>query len=186
VSKRCKRLISSVHSVDDSILLPGCGAAVVAALLSLAAPVGAAEADGLDLAFRSCVSLYRHPLAGDLMRSVSDSAARNGFTAAHASVVRSFSFEREHGYATATASLKSGVAIAGVPVRAIYASTCELECPLAVWGVEFGKLTATQRDSLQAWVESAPSTHTEAHGDIKVQLNTTSGGEALLVCDVSD
>ncbi len=161
-------------------------ALVAAALFGAAAPLSAAETDGLDAAFRSCVSLYRHPLAGALMRSVSESASRDRFAAAHSSIVMSFSFEREHGYATATATLKSGIAIAGVPARAIYASTCELECPLAVWGLDFGKVSTAQRDALQAWVESAPSTHTEAHGDIKVQLSTATGGEALLICDVSD
>ena len=30
------------------------------------------------------------------------------------------------------------------------------------------------------------STHTDTHGDIKVQLNTTSDGQTLLVCDASD
>jgi hypothetical protein len=100
--------------------------------------------------------------------------------------VRSFSIEREHGYATATTKLNEGMAVAGVPVRAIYASTCELDCPLAVWGLEFGAVTEQQLNVLQAWTKSAPSTHTATHGDIKVQLSATPDGETILVCDVSD
>jgi hypothetical protein len=145
----------------------------------------ASGSEQLEAAFRTCVSLYGQPLAGDLMRAISDRAARDIFVAAHAEAVRSFSVQKEHGYATATAYLKDGVTIAGVPAHAIYASTCELECPLAVWGLEFGALKAGQRQALQAWVESAPATRTETHGEIKVQLNTTSDGQTLLICDAS-
>jgi hypothetical protein len=139
----------------------------------------------LEAAFRTCVSLYSQPLAGDLMRAISDRTARGLFVAAHSEAIRGFSLEKEHGYSTATAQLNEGVTIAGVPARAIYASTCELECPLAVWGLEFGALKADQQHALQAWVASAPSTHTDTHGDIKVQLNTTSDGQTLLICDAS-
>jgi hypothetical protein len=145
----------------------------------------AADTDRLEAVFRTCVSLYGHPLAGALMRSIGDSAARDAFAGAYPAAVRGFSLEHEHGYSTATAILKDGVSIAGVPARAIYASTCELDCPLAVWGLEFGPLKTAQRKALQAWVESAPSTHTDIHGDIKVQLSTGTDGQTLLVCDVS-
>jgi hypothetical protein len=140
----------------------------------------------LDAAFHTCVSLYSHPLAGALMRTIGDRAARDAFEQAHSAAVRSFSIEREHGYATATATLRDGIAVAGVPVRAIYASTCELECPLSVWGLEFGRVTEQQLMALKAWAESAPSTPTDTHGDIKVQLSATPEGETILVCDVSD
>ncbi len=147
----------------------------------------ARETEQLDRAFRTCVFLYDQPLAGALMRTVGDSSASGAFAQAHSSAVRSFSIEREHGYSTATARLNDGVAaVAGVSVRAIYASTCELDCPLAVWGLEFGRLNAQQLKALQAWVKSAPSTHTDTHGDIKVQLSTTTDGQTVLVCDVSD
>jgi hypothetical protein len=146
---------------------------------------GAGE-ESLEAAFRSCVGLYSDPLAGALMRTIGDRATREAFVATHSAAVRGLSMEREHGYATATAKLNEGVWVAGLPVRAIYASTCELECPLAVWGLEFGSLKVEQLKALQAWAESAPSTHTPTHGDIKVQLDTTPEGETLLVCDVSD
>jgi len=139
----------------------------------------------LESAFRTCVGLYDQPLPGALMRAIFDHATRDGFAAAHSESVQSFSMELEHGYATATAQLNPGVTVAGVPVRAIYASTCELECPLAVFGLEFGRLTAEQQQALQTWVASAPTTHTRTHGEIKVELNTTSDGNTLLVCDVS-
>ena len=171
-------------------LLPiGCRRAVAglgALLAGLAAPP-AAPARGdepLQDAFRTCVSLYGHPLAGALMRAIGDAAQREAFAAAHLADVGSFSFEREHGYSTATATLKH-VVVAGVRARAIYASTCELDCPLAVWGLEFGALTPGRRNALQAWADAAPSTHTGQHGDIKVQLGDTSDGQTVLVCDVS-
>jgi hypothetical protein len=145
----------------------------------------ASGTEQLEAAFRTCVGLYGQPLAGDLMRAISDGTARGLFVAAHSEAVRSFSLEKEHGYSTATAQLNDGVTIAGVPARAIYASTCELECPLAVWGLEFGALKPEPQRALQAWVESAPSTHTESHGEIKVQLNTTGDGQTLLICDAS-
>jgi hypothetical protein len=146
----------------------------------------AAETERLESAFRICVSLYHQPLAGALMRTISDSAERDAFAQAHPSAVRSLSIQREHGYSTATAELNGGFSVAGIPVRAIYASTCELDCPLAVWGLEFGALKPQQLKALQAWVRSAPSTHTDTHGDIKVQLGATSDGQTLLICDVSD
>lgn len=146
----------------------------------------AAEREPLERAFRTCVSLYHQPLAGALMRTISDSAARDAFAQAHSPAVRSLSIQREHGYSTATAELGGGFSVAGVPVRAIYASTCELDCPLAVWGLEFGVLKPQQLKALQAWVKSAPSTHTDTHGEIKVQLSATTEGGAVLVCDVSD
>ena len=165
--------------------------AVTFGLLSGASTPGNAAArppegtEQLEAAFRTCVSLYGQPLAGDLMRAISDRAAQGLFVAAHAEAVHGFSLEREHGYSTATAQLNDGVTIAGVPARAIYASTCELECPLAVWGLEFGALKAEQQRALEAWVASAPSTQTELHGEIKVQLNTTTDGNTLLICDAS-
>ncbi len=146
----------------------------------------AAETERLDSAFRTCVSLYHQPLAGALMRTIGDSAARDAFAQAHSSAVRSLSIQREHGYSTATAELSRGFSVAGVPVRAIYASTCDLDCPLAVWGLEFGALNPQQLKALQTWVKAAPSTHTDTHGEIKVQLGKTSDGQTLLICDVSD
>jgi len=146
----------------------------------------AVETERLEDAFRTCVSLYHQPLAGALMRAISDSAARDAFAQAHSPAVRSLSIQREHGYSTATAELGGGFSVAGVPVRAIYASTCELDCPLAVWGLEFGALKPQQLKALQAWVKSAPSTHTDTHGDVKVQLTATPEGGTVLVCDVSD
>jgi hypothetical protein len=154
-------------------------------LASALSPTDVGEGS-LGAAFRTCVSLYGQRLAGALMRTIGDRAARDAFAQAHSPVVRSFSIEREHGYATATAKLNEGIAVAGVPVRAIYASTCELDCPLAVWGLEFGAVTEQQLKALRAWTESAPSTHTDRHGDIKVQLSATPDGESILVCDVSD
>lgn len=146
----------------------------------------AAETERLESAFRTCVSLYHQPLAGALMRAIGDSAARDAFVQAHSPTVRSLSVQREHGYSTATAELAGGFSVAGVPVHAIYASTCELDCPLAVWGLEFGALKPQQLKALQTWVKSAPSTHTDTHGDIKVQLGATTEGGTVLVCDVSD
>jgi hypothetical protein len=157
----------------------------VPADLPSSAPGGATQGD-LAVAFKTCVSLYNHALAGDLMRTIGDRAAREAFAATHADAVRKFSVEREHGYSTATAVLKSGVSVAGIPVHAIYASTCELECPLAVWGLELGATNTPQRKALQSWIDSAPATHTETHGDIKVQMNTLSDDSTVLVCDVSD
>jgi hypothetical protein len=165
-------------------VLGGLLAGATVPFMALARPPAATEQ--LDAAFRNCVGLYSDPLAGALMRTIGDGTARASFAAEHPAAVRGFSIEREHGYATATAKLNDGVSVAGVPVRAIYASTCELECALAVWGLEFGPLKVEQIKALQAWAESAPSTHTPTHGDIQVQLNTTSEGETLLVCDVSD
>lgn len=144
------------------------------------------ETEQLESAFRTCVNLYEQPLAGALMRTIFAKGERETFKEVHSAAVRSFSIEREHGYSTATAQLNQGATVAGVPVRAIYASTCELECPLAVFGLEFGKLRADQEKALQTWADSAPSTQTLNHGEIKVQLNTTSDGQALLICDVSD
>lgn len=146
----------------------------------------AGETERLESAFRTCVSLYHQPLAGALIRTIGDSAARDAFAQAHSPAVRSLSIQREHGYSTATAELGGGFSVAGVPVHAIYASTCELDCPLAVWGLEFGTLKPQQLKALQAWVKSAPSTHTQTHGDIKVQVSATSEGGTVLVCDVSD
>jgi len=168
------------------VLLAGacmlCGGPAPAGGLPSNAPGGATD---LAAAFKTCVSLYGHPLAGDLMRTIGDRTAREAFAASHADAVRKFSIEREHGYSTATAVLKSGVSVAGIPVHAIYASTCELECPLAVWGLELGATNTPQRKALQSWIESAPATHTETHGDIKVQMNTLSDDSTVLVCDVS-
>jgi hypothetical protein len=175
---------------SDTIAVLRC-LAVTVGLLSGASMPGTAVAgaaagtEQLEGAFRTCVSLYGQPLAGDLMRAISDRTARGLFVATHSEAVNGFSLEREHGYSTATAQLNDGVTIAGVPARVIYASTCELECPLAVWGLEFGALRAEQQRALEAWVASAPSTHTESHGEIKVQLNTTSDGSTLLICDAS-
>ena len=146
----------------------------------------AAETERLESAFRICVSLYHQPLAGALMRTIADSAARDAFVQAHSPAVRNLSMQREHGYSTATAELGSGFSVAGVTVRAIYASTCELDCPLAIWGLEFGAVKPQQLKALEAWVKSAPSTHTDTHGDIKVQLGATTEGGTVLVCDVSD
>ena len=58
--------------------------------------------------------------------------------------------------------------------------TSELEYALR------GPLKAGQVKALQAWVESAPATPTDRHGDIKVQLSTSTDGRTLLVCDASD
>ena len=166
-------------------------AGVAAALLALAPgawpaqPAAGESGSRLDAAFRTCVSLADDPVAGDLMRTIFDRQARDAFEAAHADAVRSLSIERGKGYSTAIASLKNGVSVAGVPVRDIYASTCELECRLAVWGLEFGRLTPAQQEALRSWAASAPVTHTETDRDIQVQFNTTSEGEGLLVCDVS-
>ena len=146
--------------------------------------IGSADTAQLDAAFRTCVSLYEHPLAGALMRAIGDNAVRDAFVAAHPAV-GGLSIERSKGYSIATAPLKD-FSVAGVAARAIYASTCELECELAVWGLEFGPLKAGQVKALQAWVESAPATPTERHGDIKVQLSTSTDGRTLLVCDASD
>ncbi|HEX4584567.1 MAG TPA: hypothetical protein VH183_07035 [Burkholderiaceae bacterium] len=129
--------------------------------------------------------LYGHPLAGALMRSIGRQDAGETFVAAHPASVRTYAVERSHGYSTATATLRDGVSVAGVAARSLYASTCELECSLAVWGLDFGPLKAGQRNALQAWAASAPSTRTDRHGDIKVQLNTTTDGSTVLVCDVS-
>jgi hypothetical protein len=162
------------------------GALLVGAWVpGVATALDASDTVALDSAFRTCVSLYGHPLAGALMRTIGDRAARDAFAAAHPQTVRSYSIERSGGYSTATATLNDGASVAGVAVRAMYASTCELECALAVWGLEFGPLKADQRKALQAWAESAPSTHTDAHGDIKLQLSTTTDGQTVLVCDVS-
>ncbi|HEY4039217.1 MAG TPA: hypothetical protein VGM15_10380 [Burkholderiaceae bacterium] len=175
---------------SDTIARLGC-LAVACGLLSgasvpqMAVGRSASGSEQLEAAFRTCVSLYGLPLAGDLMRAISNGTARGLFVAAHSEAVHSFSLEKEHGYSTATAQLNDGVTIAGVPARAIYASTCVLECPLAVWGLEFGALKAEQQRKLEAWVASAPSTHTGSHGEIKVQLNTTSDGQTLLICDAS-
>jgi len=168
-----------------------CPAGVAAALLAVVPAARpdppAAEGPGsrLDGAFRTCVSLADDPLAGDLMRTIFDRQARDAFESAHPDTVRSLSIERGKAYSTATATLKGGVSVAGVPVRDIYASTCELECRLAVWGLEFGRLTPAQQEALRSWAADAPATHTEAHGDIEVQLDTGPDGETLLVCDVS-
>jgi hypothetical protein len=144
-----------------------------------------AGTEQLESAFHSCVGLYEQALPGALMRSIFDGATRDTFSATYSEAVRSMSIEHEHGYSTATAQLKDGVTIAGVPARAIYASTCQLECPLAVFGLEFGPLKPDQEKALQTWAESAPSTRAAAHEDIKVQLNTTSDGQTLLICDIS-
>jgi hypothetical protein len=143
------------------------------------------ETEQLESAFRTCVSLYEQPLAGALMRTIFDKAERETFATVHSAAVRRFSIEREHGYSTATARLNDGVTVAGIPVQAMYASTCELECALAVFGLEFGELKADQQHALETWMESAPSTQTLARGQIKVQLNTTTDGKTLLICDVS-
>jgi len=180
----CLRCLACLVSLVVGTALP-CTGYARDTLTPGASPGDVGEAS-LDAAFRTCVSLYGQPLAGALMRTIGDRAARDAFAQAHAAAVRSFSIEREHGYATATTKLNEGMAVAGVPVRAIYASTCELDCPLAVWGLEFGALTEQQLNVLQAWTKSAPSTHTDTHGDIKVQLSATPDGETILVCDVSD
>jgi hypothetical protein len=166
-----------------------CGS-VLAAVLAVAPAVRGAEpaagaGTGLDAAFRTCLSLADDRLAGDLMRAIFDRQVRASFEANHSDTVRTLSIERGKSYATATATVKGGVSVAGVPVHSIYASTCELECALAVWGVEFGKLTAAQQEALRSWAASAPATHLGTRSDIQVQFSTTPEGEALLVCDVS-
>ena len=164
---------------------------VLAALAAVApalhgAQPAAADHGGLAAAFRTCVSLAEDPLAGDLMRTLFDRQARDSFEANHSDTVRTLSIEREKSYVTASAILKGGVSVAGVPVQSIYASTCELECGLAVWGLEFGRVTAAQQQALRSWAADAPATSTGTrHGDIQVQFSTTPAGEALLVCDVS-
>ena len=120
--------------------------------------IGSADTAQLDAAFRTCVSLYEHPLAGALMRAIGDNAVRDAFVAAHPAV-GGLSIERSKGYSIATAPLKD-FSVAGVAARAIYASTCQLECELAMWGLQFGPLKAGQVKALQAWVESAPATPT--------------------------
>jgi len=157
----------------------------VAGTLAWAGQASTTQDRSLESAFRTCVGLYGDPLAGALMRTISDPATRKTFEAEHAQIVSSLQIERDHDYATVTAKLRGGISIAGIPVRAMYASTCELDCPLAVWGLELGSLKPEQLRQLKGWVASAPATHTDVHGDIKVQLGTTPEGESLLVCDVS-
>jgi hypothetical protein len=173
--------ITSLRSLTLVGTVLASGGTVPGAPLGLPLP----DTEQLESGFRTCVGLYEQPLAGALMRTIFDKAERETFATVHSGAVRSFSIEHEHAYSTATAQLNDGVTVAGVPVRAIYASTCELECPLAVFGLEFGPLKADQQQALQTWVVSAPSTHTPTHGDIKVQLNTTTDGQTLLICDVS-
>jgi len=151
----------------------------------VAQPRASVDSTALDAAFRTCVALPDHPLAAELMRTVFDKRARDAFAEGHVESVRGLSFDRSNGYATATATLKDGVSVAGLTVRSVYASTCELECALSVWGLEFGALSAKQQSALRKWVASAPTTHTDFHGDVKVQLNTTADGQTVLVCDVS-
>src|ERR1700739_983252 len=152
-------------------------AVVPGATVALAGQGSTMQDRSLESAFPTFVGLYGKPLAGALMRSIMDPATRHAFEAEHAQAVWGVKIEREHGYSTATAKLRDGISIAGIPVRAIYASTCELECPLAVWGLEFGPLQARQQQQLQKWVAAAPSTHTDIHGNIRVQLGTTPEGE---------
>ena len=177
--------MNTEHCADLRCLAAACSLLAGASVPGIALGNPPHGTEQLESALRTCVSLYGQPLAGDLMRAISDRVARGLFVAAHSGAVRTFSLEKEHGYATATAQLNDGVTIAGVPAHAIYASTCELECPLAVWGLEFGALKADQQRALQAWVEATPSTHTESHREIKVQLNTTTDGQTLLICDAS-
>jgi hypothetical protein len=173
----------------DALFLLRAGG-VLAATAALASPLRGAEpatgpAGSLESAFRSCLALGDDPLAGDLMRAIFDRQARDSFEASHADTVQALSIERGKAYATATATLKRGVSVAGVPVRSVYASTCELECGLAVWGLEFGRLAGAQQEALRAWAAAAPATPAGADGNIQVQFSTTPEGEALLVCDVS-
>lgn len=165
-------------------------AGVLAATAALASPIqgaepAAASATSLEAAFRTCVPLADDPLAGDLMRAIFDRQVRASFEASHADAVRALSIERGKAYATATAALKGGISVAGVPARSVYASTCELECGLAVWGLEFGRVSGAQQQALRSWAAAAPATPTGADRSIQVQFSTTPEGEALLVCDVS-
>ena len=161
----------------------------IAGLLQWAAPVPAAdaapEAASLEAAFHTCVGMKDHPIAGALMRAVGDAGARDAFVSRHAATVAELSVERSPGYTTLTARLAGRVSIAGAPVSAIYAATCEQGCPLAIWGLELDGLSAAQRNGLERWVRDAPTTDSGSRGPVKVQLNTTTDGATVLVCDLS-
>jgi len=144
-----------------------------------------AELASLQAAFRTCVELKDHHLAGPLFDSVRDTEALGLFAAHHPQSVAKVTIERGPAYATVSARLKPGARVAGVPVQSIYAATCEKECGLALWGLDLGRPTAAQRADLARWVQAAPSTRTEYRGDIKVQLNQTTDQHTVLVCDLS-
>jgi len=168
------------RSIAALFLLP----AFASSLAAEPAPP-APEAASLEEAFRLCIGLKKHPLAGPLLDTVRDEQARESFAARHPAAVEDLFLERGPGYSTITARLKPGVSVAGIPVQAIYAATCERQCALALWGLELGTILPTQRAKLLQWVDAAPTTPTDFHGDIKVQVNKTTDGRTVLVCDVS-
>jgi hypothetical protein len=168
----------------------GLAAATLALCTGLPTRAGAAiepaDAASLVEAFRTCVGLKHHPFAASLLRTVGNEDGGGAFQARYAAAVEELTFERGPGYSTATARLKGGLSVAGVPVLAVYAATCERECALALWGLELGTVSPEQRADLLQWVQAAPATPTPTHGDIQVQLNKTTDGHTVLVCDVSD
>lgn len=169
-------------------LCPHCAVRCAGVLIGCWACAGSAAAPpyaGLAQAFKTCVSLYKQPMAADLMRAIFDPSVRASFPTSYRDLVQGLAIQRQAHFATATARLKPGFAVAGVPVQGIYASTCETECPLALWGLEFGGVDEQQKSALQQWVGDAPTTPS-SHTDIKVQLSSGPQGEAFLVCDVSD
>jgi hypothetical protein len=172
-------------------------AALVLELLLSAGPVSAAdpsnnahamspgELGSLEAAFRSCVDLKDHHLAGPLFDSVRDAEERGFFAAHHPQSVARVTIERGAAYSTLTAHLKQGARVAGVPVLAIYAATCPKDCGLALWGLDLGRTTPAQRADLNRWVQGAPATPTDYRGNVKVQLNQTTDDRTVLVCDLS-
>ena len=160
-------------------------AGVLAACLTLSAIGAAARAPSLEQAFRTCVGLPTHLLAGDLMRSVWEVEERSTFAARHETVTRGYRVvdpgADETAARTAIVDLIRPAPVAGVRPLALSATACEFGCRLRMWSLEFGVLSASQADKLAGWVAAAP---TPVGRSGRVEFVIDADGSAALICDI--
>ena len=148
----------------------------------LAVSVGGAAAamPTLEQAFRTCVDLPLHPLAGDLMRSVWEIEERSTFATRHETRTRRYRVvdpqADEVAARTAIVDLVRPDPVAGIRPLALSATACEFGCQRRMWSLEFGVLGAQQADQLAGWVADART------GPVQFALDPD--GSAALICDI--
>lgn len=153
------------------------------ALLAIAPTAGrAASTDDLGEAFRTCLPLDRHPLAGALMRSLVNPKGprelltfRNDF--------RELTQTTVGNVGTATLTLQTGQ-VNGMKMRTLSASTCVDGCGIAVWSLEFWAPSRADLDRFRRWVAQAPTSRLDT-GEVQVRL--IEAPNALRIeCDLSN
>lgn len=147
--------------------------------------------------FRTCVDIGNVGLAHNLMRSIWDEhyKKRNSFEIAHSSqikpntlVIEPASLPGIDDAMWARVELKGRFLVAGVPARAVTATTCAGGCGLSMWTLEFGKLSLENKKRLLTWVHNSPRTIWDSSPEtpIKVQFMEATDGAVELFCNVSN